>query len=446
MFISEVYSNEIEDRIDAPFYQDRYLKSLRMIRKGIPIMSMAELIESATNGVEIRSYVKEGTPYLRVSDMKDIFVNLSDVKFIRQNINGVNKKILLNKERDILISRSGNVGLAAIVSDEVKNSVISSHIIKVRLNNKVEPAYLATYFNSVLGKLQVERVTNGFIVTEINHPSLNLIKVPIPPFQKQIANLIKESERKHTEAKNKIDKAKQILIDTLQIQLDKIKEEKEYFIFSSDLKDMFTPKFYYPLYVNTIKEIERKFETVSLGKIAKITRGDEVGSKNYKTYLEKEETDIPFIRTSDIVNNEIDNYPDFYISKKIYDELKQDIQPGVILYTKDGKIGLTAMIVKGDKCIICSGIAKMRVNRYEPYYIFAILDTFIGLYQADQRTVISSTLSHLRPERLEEIIIPIISEQKQKEISQLVKEAFELKRQKKELIKEAKEKIEEIFK
>jgi type I restriction enzyme S subunit len=265
------------------------------------------------------------------------------------------------------------------------------------------------------------------------------------PFQKQIANLIKKAEQKHIEAKNRIDKAKQILINTLEVQLHKIRERKEYFISSLDLKDMFIPKFYYPLYVDTIKEIEKKFRTVLLGEISKITKGNEVGSKNYRSYLEKEDTDVPFIRTSDIVNNEIDNYPDFYISKKTYDDLKQNIRPGDILFTKDGKIGLTAIVVKGDKCIVASGIAKIRVNKYDPYYIFTVLDTFIGTYQANQRTVISSTLPHLRPERLEEIKIPIISEDKQKEISQLVREAFELKRQKKELIKKSKEKIEEIF-
>ena len=446
MFISEINSTEIEDRIDAPFYQDRYLKPLRKIKRNIPIVSMSELIESATNGVEIRNYVSHGTPYLRVSDMKDTFVTLSDVKFIRQNIRSINKKVLLDKNQDILISRSGNVGLASIVSSDIENAVISSHIIKVRVNDKIEPAYLVAYFNSLLGKLQVERVTNGFIVTEINHPSLNLIKVALPPFQKEIANLIKKAEQKHIEAKNRIDKAKQILISTLEVQLHKIRERKEYFISSLDLKDMFTPKFYYPLYVNTVKDVEKKFRTVLLGEISKITKGNEVGSKNYRSYLEKEDTDVPFIRTSDIVNNEIDNYPDFYIPENIYNELKQNIRPGDILFTNDGKIGLSAMLVESDICIIQSHIRRIRVERdLSPYYVFAFLNTDFALYQVYQRRLIQATIPTIG-NGLEEIKIPIISENKQKEISQLVREAFELKRQKKELIKKAKEKIEEIFK
>ena len=62
---STIYFNEIEDRIDAPFYQKQYLEPVRKLKKkGISIGNLGDYIKSASNGIEIRRYVPYGTPYL----------------------------------------------------------------------------------------------------------------------------------------------------------------------------------------------------------------------------------------------------------------------------------------------------------------------------------------------------------------------------------------------
>ena len=74
-----------------------------------------------------------------------------------------------------------------------------------------------------------------------------------------------------------------------------------------------------------------------------------------------------------------------------------------------------------------------------------VLSTKIGLYQALQRVVIATILPHLRPERLAEIEIPLINFQKQREISEIVREVFKLKAEKKKLIKQAMTMVENLF-
>lgn len=244
----------------------------------------------------------------------------------------------------------------------------------------------------------------------------------------------------------KINQARDIFIQALGIDLKIIKKVNFYKTSFKNLGDIWTPKFYYSLFQNTLKEIKKKFETVKLREIVDISKGDEVGSENYKRYLEKIDTDVPFIRTSDIVNYEIDNYPDFYISEDIYNSLNQDIKAGDILFTKDGKIGLSAMLTKNDKCILASGIARFRIaEKISNYYVFTVLSTEIGLYQALQRTVIAATIPHLRPDRLLQIEIPILQDAKQREISEIVKDAFRLKNERKVLIKEAEDMIDRII-
>ena len=68
-------------------------------------------------------------------------------------------------------------------------------------------------------------------------------------------------------------------------------------------------------------EIKDKFKTIKLNKIAGITKGIEVGSKKYKPELLKKKGDYAFIRTSDIINNEIDIFPDYFISNHLVELL-----------------------------------------------------------------------------------------------------------------------------
>jgi len=210
--------------------------------------------------------------------------------------------------------------------------------------------------------------------------------------------------------------------------------------------------FFIPLVCNTLKAIQKKWKTVPLGEIATAKKGDEVGSDNYNKYLDKKDSDIPFIRTSDLVNYEVDQFPDFYIPKEIYQELKQDVKTGDVLFTKDGKVGMSAMITRNDKAIIASGMVRLRLKaeakKYNltPEYLFVVLSLKeTGLFPAIRRTVVASTIPHLREERLKEFEIPILDKNSIDEITKLVKEAFELKDEKKKLIKEVREEIDSYF-
>ena len=182
-------------------------------------------------------------------------------------------------------------------------------------------------------------------------------------------------------------------------------------------------------------------------------KGDEVGSDTYIGYLDKRKTDVPFVRTSDIVNYEIDQYPDFFIPEEIYKELEQGFQNGDVLFTKDGKIGMVGMITEYDKAIISSGFVGLRLNKkaivygITPEYLFLALSIKeIGIYASKRRTVVASTIPHLREERLKEIEIPILDKETISEITNLVKHAFKLKNEKKRLIAEVRETMDGYFK
>ena len=211
------------------------------------------------------------------------------------------------------------------------------------------------------------------------------------------------------------------------------------------------------LYNNLFQRIEEtmieKTGVYRLSEIIDACHGDEVGSDVYIEYEDRAPYDVPFIRTSDIVNYEADLYPDYYVSRDDQSQVKQNIQAGDIIFSKDGKIGAAGMVVDTDTVIFSSGIEILRVKEdalkagITPQYVFVALAVpEVGLYGAQRRAVVASTIPHLREKRLLEIAIPKMDQAIIQEISELVSKAFLQKNNRKELLKANENIIDDYFK
>lgn len=425
-------------------------KKLEMSPKAISLENF--IFKGPSNGIDLRNFGEKGKNYIRISDMKRFFISYSDIKQVE--LNKIPQKIQL-QENDILISRKGTPGIAVITTHQDLNNVIGTEAILLRIKKEYDPYYLVAFFNSKIFFEQVINNLSGAVASGINHPSLKKLKVL---YDKKLIDKISQKVKKAITLQVKsaeiLEHAQNHFYKKLNIDFTKIEKQKNYSVNLSDFRDvdLWTPKYSYPFYVNTLKIIKKKWQTIQIREIAKVKKGDEVGSVNYNKYLDKKDTDIPFIRTSDLVNYEIDQLSDFYITEEIYQELKQDIKEGDVIFTKDGKIGMSAMITKNDKAIIASGAVRLRLKseakKYNltPEYLFIVLSLKeTGLYPAIRRTVVASTIPHLREERLKEFEIPILDKNSIDEITKLVKKAFKIKDEKKKLIKEVRQEIDNYF-
>ena len=384
--------------------------------------------------------------------MRRFFISYSDIKKVE--LNKIPQKIQL-QEKDVLVSRKGTPGISVITTKDDIDNVIGTEAILLRIKEDYDPYYLVAFLNSKVFYEQVLNNLSGAVASGINHPSLKKLKILYDKHLiKNISGKVKKTIELHVKANSILTNARDIFYQKLDLDFSKIEKENTFSVNLSGFAeiDLWTPSYSYPLYVNILKAIKKKWKTVPLGKIATVKNGDEVGSDNYNKYLDQKDSDIPFIRTSDLVNYEVDQFPDYYIPEGIYQELKQDIKVGDVLFTKDGKIGMIGMITKTDKAIVCSGISRLRLKieakKYNltPEYLFLVLSSKeTGLYPSIRRTVIASTLPHLREERLREFEIPVLDKNSIDEITKLVKEAFELKDEKKKLIKEVREEIDNYF-
>ncbi len=318
--------------------------------------------EGPTNGIDLRGFTEKGRNYIRISDMRRFFISYSDIKKVE--LNKIPKKIQL-QEKDILISRKGTPGISVITTKADIDNVIGTEAILLRIKEDYDPYYLVAFLNSKVFFEQVLNNLSGAVAPGINHPSLKKLRIMYDKhLVKNISGKVKKTIELHVKANSILINAQNIFYQKLGLDFSKIEKENTFSVNLSDFAetDLWTPAYSYPPYVNILKVIKKKWKTVSLGEIATVKNGDEVGSDKYNKYLDQKDSDIPFIRTSDLVNYEVDQFPDYYIPEEIYQELKQDIKFGDVLFTKDGKIGMTGMITKNDKVIIASGISSLRLK------------------------------------------------------------------------------------
>jgi len=185
----------------------------------------------------------------------------------------------------------------------------------------------------------------------------------------------------------------------------------------SDISKKFIliPSYYNPEIEQELEEMKSsgQYQLASIGelvrdKIISIKRGHEVGSRYYGL------GNVPFVRTSDIVNWEIKIDPVKCVPDEVYKMYrdKQDVQENDILLVTDGTflIGRTAIVTSLDKkLVIQSHIRRIRCLKPEvlhPYLLLYLFNTNIVQRQIDAKTFVQATISTVG-NRLYEIVLPI---------------------------------------
>lgn len=447
MYITKVLESELENRFDVRYYNPESLELIRKLKKisedkKYDLLDLGKLayLKKGIFSILASEYKDAGVPFIRVSNVKNTTIDLTDLAYISEERHKKDNKTKL-VPGDLVISKGGTIGNVAIIPEWLGESNISQDIIGVYVFDKNLSGYLCAYLSSKLGKIQMEKVKTQQTHAHLALPPMRKLKVLI---HKEILDDISDNMKKATEYEgqmlDKIKEAKECLYKHIGIKVS-FEKLTSYTIKDTALESKFLPIYYYPSYLKLVKQLNKKFATIKLGKIADIIKGTEVGSKNYS------KEGVPFIRTSDFVNFGIDFDSYHKINDKIYKENKQDISPNDILFTNDGKIGLTAVVVKGDKLVIQSHIKRIRVtdSRFTPEFIFSFLNTEYALYQIYRRIFVQSTISTIE-KGLYDVDIPILDKSVILEITGLCNEAFGYREKRNLLLKESKEITESVLK
>ena len=103
------------------------------------------------------------------------------------------------------------MAVTAVVEPEWQGALISSHLIRLRIeDHRIDPYFLALFLSCLPGKLQITKWSNGGVQPEISQPSLSNILVPLVAsnVQQEIRKAILSSREQRQRATQLLDAAK----------------------------------------------------------------------------------------------------------------------------------------------------------------------------------------------------------------------------------------------
>ena len=423
-------------------------KYYNVIQSFSEIDDCVELSDNESFTIESGSYIKnyispnDGIPYLRVNNEKNYIIDESDMVYVTKKAKEKTKV----KEKDIIFGRTqanlDKLGVFSMIDSDLAGSSISQHVTKIRVNNnKISPYYLVAYLNSKFGRSQMAYATYGDTRVELTHSQVKKIKI-VELDKKLVDEITNNSEQvieKNRNALNYLKKAQKYIID--KINYCPINDNSDYNVTFKDLleNDIWNVTNYKPEYtaINHFLEEKTNYSFLSDLVVEPIKSGCEVGSQNYLIEFEKSEDDFSFIRTSDIINNSVDLYPDYFVRQdKVPKGKLPKLDKNTILFSKDAKIGEATILSGNEKIVPGSGFSTIKIdsNKVLPQYVFAVLTLDISKDQALQKTVIASTIPHLKIDKLSKIKIPILEKNDQELVADLIDKFIVLNEEKNNLI------------
>lgn len=201
-------------RLDAEHFQPKFDALIEKVQTHeFALVPLGDLILPIKNGFDFREFVEEGTPYIRVGDIKNCRIDIEGAKKVAISWDNIGKDVSL-RVGDILFTRKGSFGNAAPVRDGEQHAIISSEIMLIRRRpdseHEILPEFLALFFNSLIGSYQAEKWAHGVAFYSITQDDLNRFLVPIIPRENQVAlrEKLEEAELARSEGRALLERAK----------------------------------------------------------------------------------------------------------------------------------------------------------------------------------------------------------------------------------------------
>lgn len=100
---------------------------------------------------------------------------------------------------DILVTMMGTTGKCKLVPENAEKGIMDSHLIRLRANEKIRPAFLSVLINdSIQLKFQMSTDSKGSIMSGLNSKIVKNLFLPLPPIEEQdiiLENLSIESSK-----------------------------------------------------------------------------------------------------------------------------------------------------------------------------------------------------------------------------------------------------------
>jgi type I restriction enzyme S subunit len=177
--------------------------------------SISNICSGVTKGRKLDKAKIISVPYMRVANVQDGYIDLTEIKLIDVLQSDLEKYRLI--KGDLLLTEGGDpdkLGRGGIWGGQVDDCIHQNHIFRLRLDQEVvTPEYISVLVASSYGKryfLKSAKQTSG--IATINSTQLKKFPVLVPPIQlqKEFALLVKEIESQKNKQKESTQKFEEL--------------------------------------------------------------------------------------------------------------------------------------------------------------------------------------------------------------------------------------------
>jgi hypothetical protein len=358
-------------------------------------------------------------PYVRTSDLSHWRIRPDYKKGVAEEIYEKYRDRQDVRVDDILMVAHGTylVGNVAVVTEEDLKLVLQDHVFRLRINLQagIHPYYILAALSTNFVRRQIRaRQFSADIIDKVGERHL---EVCVPVLHDQIRKNVIAAEVRGIIYDQTMAREQFRLITGSDLRMTRERAETRYGFSLSRSRvrsRILIPKYYDPTITSELMEMKQRdsapwialHDLVNEGLLS-ITTGVEVGKMAYGT------GEIPFIRTSDIVDHQIKLDVRHGISERLYDayKLKASVEPGDILVVRDGTylVGSSAIVTHDDlPAIFCGGILRLRsldLHQLSPYWLLTVLNLPIVRRQMRARQFTRDVIDTLG-DRILEVEIP----------------------------------------
>ena len=132
------------------------------------------------------TYVENGIPFLRVTDIQTKKLDLSKIKYIPKEEHDELIKRCNPQYGDILLSKNGTIGITKIVDWEFEFSIFVS-LCLIKLKEELNPYFFSTLFGSKAVEVQIRESGQTTSVTNLHLEKIRELICVLPPLPEQTA-------------------------------------------------------------------------------------------------------------------------------------------------------------------------------------------------------------------------------------------------------------------
>ncbi|MCQ2305180.1 MAG: restriction endonuclease subunit S [Bacteroidales bacterium] len=431
-------------RIDAEYFRKEYLnEDSQLIKIGVVELGDYAFITDGQHGY-YESDLTSNIHMLAARNCKDYFANTIDALQLAKWVDDNNKRSSL-QNGDIVLSTRGSVGSCAIVYDEVLPANINQDVARIKLNDRDTfiPEFLITYLNCIYGQNWMLRNQSGMVQQGLPLDKVRSIPLPLLPlpFQHKIEQIVKSAHTNLFRSKSFYSEAENILLSELGLKdwqpnnaPVNIKQLKESFLASGRLDaEYYQTK--YEDYAGFIRKYKHGFDV--LGNVC---------SLNEKNFNPLDNTEYRYIELSNIGNSgEITGYTTS-IGAELPSRARRLVHTNdVIVSSIEGSLQSVALVTaEYDKAICSTGFYVVKSETINP-------ETLLVLFKSEpmqnllKQGCSGTILTAIGRNELQNIVMPKIRNEVQKEIAEYVQKSISLRNEAKQLLENAKLQVEDAI-